>query len=81
MSSFYVIAVDCGSESARACIVEYSSKNENAGSVGKILITRKKDIAILHPKPGGCSASSVLECHSSVRIELIIANVQCTSLL
>lgn len=51
MSFFYVIAVDCGSESVRTCIVQYSTKSSNAnGSIGRIILTRKKDIAILHPK-------------------------------
>ena len=55
MSIFYVISVDCGSDSVRSCIVEYSNKGPNNGSVGRFLITRKKDIPILHPKPGVCA--------------------------
>lgn len=60
-SFFYVIAVDCGSESVRSCIVQYSNDSEksktNNCSTGKILITRKKDISILHPKLGWCTFS------------------------
>ena len=50
---FYVIAVDCGSESVRSCVVQFSNDSKKIdNSTGKILITKKKDIAISHPKLG-----------------------------